>query len=86
VANIKSQIKRNRQNETARVRNKTVKTALKTVQKKFLVAAESGDRDAATTALQTASQTLDKAVTKGVMHANTAANRKSKMARRVNNM
>jgi len=83
VANIKSQIKRNRTNEQARVRNKSVKSALKTAVRKFREAAAAGDAEAAGSALRTAARQLDKAASKGVIHANQAANRKSAMAKRV---
>ena len=82
MANIKSQIKRIRTNEIARQRNKSVKSSLKTSIRHFREAAESGDRDAAQTALRTASRELDKAASKGVIHANQAANKKSAMASR----
>jgi small subunit ribosomal protein S20 len=82
VANIKSQIKRNKQNEAARQRNKAVKSSLKTAVRKFREAADAGDVDAATVAMRTASQSLDKAASKGVIHKNQAANRKSAMATR----
>ena len=84
MANIKSQIKRIRTNEAARQRNKAVRSALKTAVRHFREAADSGDRDAALTAMNTASRQLDKAATKGVIHANQAANRKSAMAKRAN--
>jgi small subunit ribosomal protein S20 len=84
VANIKSQIKRIRTNEVARQRNKSVKSALKTSIRHFRAAADSGDREAALSALRTASQALDKAAAKGVIHANQAANKKSAMAQRAN--
>ena len=83
MANIKSQIKRNRTNEQARVRNKSVKSALKTAVRKFREAAAAGDAEAAGSALRTAARQLDKAASKGVIHANQAANRKSAMAKRV---
>ena len=82
MANIKSQIKRIKTNEKARLRNKSVKSSLKTAVRKFREAAESGDAAAAATAMQTASRQLDKAASKGVIHANQAANRKSAMAKR----
>jgi len=82
VANIKSQIKRNKQNEKARQRNKAVKSALKTSVRQFREAAEAGDTDKATQAMRTAYVKLDKAVSKGVIHRNQAANRKSAIARR----
>jgi small subunit ribosomal protein S20 len=83
VANIKSQIKRNKTNEKARQRNVAVKSALKTAVRRFRSAADAGDAAAATTALQTASKALDKAASKGVIHKNHAANRKSGMAKKL---
>ncbi len=82
MANIKSQIKRNRQNEKARLRNKAVKSELKTSVRKFREAADTGDVDAATTAMRAACRSLDKAASKGVIHKNQAANRKSAIAKR----
>ena len=82
MANIKSQIKRIKTNEKARLRNKSVKSSLKTAIRKFRTAAESGDAATATAALTAASRQLDKAASKGVIHANQAANRKSAMAKR----
>ncbi|MEU7609579.1 MULTISPECIES: 30S ribosomal protein S20 [unclassified Micromonospora] len=83
MANIKSQIKRNRQNEKARLRNKSVKSSLKTAVRKFNEAAEAGDVEKATALMLDASRKLDKAVSKGVIHSNQAANRKSAIAKRV---
>ena len=83
MANIKSQIKRNKTNEKARQRNVAVKSALKTAVRRFRTAADTGDAAAATTALQTASKALDKAASKGIIHKNQAANRKSGMAKRL---
>jgi len=83
VANIKSQIKRIKTNEKARLRNKAVKSELKTYVRKVREAVAAGDKEAATTALQAASRKLDKAVSKGVIHANQAANRKSAIAKQV---
>ncbi len=77
MANIKSQIKRNKQNEKRRMRNKAVKSELKTYVRKFREAADAGDTEAATVAMQAACRKLDKAVSKGVIHKNQAANRKS---------
>jgi small subunit ribosomal protein S20 len=82
VANIKSQIKRNKQNEAARVRNKGVRSELKTAVRRFREAADSGDAANANTALRSASRLLDKAASKGVIHKNQAANRKSAMAQK----
>ena len=81
MANIKSQIKRNKQNEKAHERNKAVKTGLKSAVRKFRELAEAGDKDAALTAGRDASRKLDKAVSKGVIHKNQAANRKSAIAK-----
>jgi small subunit ribosomal protein S20 len=86
VANIKSQIKRIRQNEKAHQRNKAVKSALKTHVRKFREAADSGNIEEATQALRVATRQLDKAVSKGVIHKNQAANRKSAIARRLAEM
>jgi len=82
VANIKSQIKRNRQNELAHQRNKSVKSALKTAVRRFREAADAGDVDAARAQAVEASKRLDKAASKGVIHKNQAANRKSSIAKR----
>ena len=81
MANIKSQIKRIGTNERRRLRNKAVKSELKTAVRRFRDAADSGDAEATTSALRTASRLLDKAASKGVVHKNQAANRKSAMAR-----
>ncbi len=86
MANIKSQIKRNKTNEKARLRNKAVKSSLKTAVRRFREAAAAGDRDTAVDALKTASRALDKAASKGVIHKNQAANRKSAMSKRVNTL
>ena len=83
MANIKSQIKRNRQNEKRRLRNKSVKSSLKTAIRKFNEAVQAGDTAAAQTLLRDASRKLDKAVSKGVIHKNQAANRKSAIAKRL---
>ena len=82
MANIKSQIKRNKQNLKAHERNKAVKTGLKTAVRKFREAAESGDKDAAVVAGRDAMKALDKAASKGVIHGNQAANRKSSIAKK----
>ena len=83
MANIKSQIKRNRQNEKRRLRNKSVKSSLKTAIRKFNETTATGDTEAATALLRDASRKLDKAVSKGVIHKNQAANRKSAIAKRL---
>ena len=82
MANIKSQIKRNRQNELARERNKSVKTGLKSAVRKFRELAEGGDKDAAVAAGRVAAKKLDQAASKGVIHKNQAANRKSAIAKK----
>ncbi|MEJ5945731.1 30S ribosomal protein S20 [Pseudokineococcus basanitobsidens] len=83
MANIKSQIKRIATNEKARQRNRAVKSELKSAVRSVREAADSGDRDAAQAALAKASRRLDKAVSKGVIHKNQAANRKQALAKRV---
>jgi small subunit ribosomal protein S20 len=86
VANIKSQIKRIKTNEKARQRNKSVKSSVKTAIRKFREAAEAGEKDKAIELLHDASRKLDKAASKGVIHANQAANKKSAMAKRANQL
>ena len=84
MANIKSQIKRNKTNEKARQRNRAVKSELKTYVRRVREAVAAGDKDAAEKALVVAGRMLDKAHSKGVIHKNQAANRKSRLAQRVN--
>ena len=86
MANIKSQIKRNRTNEAARLRNKSVKSSVKTAIRKFREAADAGDKEKAATLLREASRKLDKAASKGVIHMNQAANKKSAMAAKANQL
>ncbi|WP_323958498.1 30S ribosomal protein S20 [Arthrobacter sp. JZ12] len=86
MANIKSQKKRILTNEKARQRNNSVKSELKTAIRAVNTAVESTDKDAAVAALAVASRKLDKAVSKGVLHKNNAANRKSGIAKRVNGL
>ena len=81
MANIKSQIKRNKTNEKARERNKAVKSELKTAVRRTREAISAGDKAAAEAALLKATKKLDKAVSKGVIHQNQAANRKSSIAK-----
>ena len=83
MANIKSQIKRNRQNEAQRHRNKSVRSALKTRIKRFEQAAASGDADAAQTEYRETARALDKAASSGIIHKNKAANKKSRLAKRL---
>lgn len=82
MANIKSQIKRIRTNNIATERNRAVKSELRTWIRKFSAAVQSGDKPAAQEALKVASTKLDKAVSKGVIHQNNAANKKSAMAKK----
>jgi small subunit ribosomal protein S20 len=86
VANIKSQLKRIRTNEKARLRNKSIKSSLKTAVRRFREAVAAGEKDRALGELRVASRALDKAVSKGVIHRNQAANRKSAMAQRANQL
>ncbi|MCF4121567.1 30S ribosomal protein S20 [Antribacter sp. KLBMP9083] len=86
MANIKSQLKRIKTNEKARLRNKAVKSELKTYVRKVREAVAAGDKEAATTALVAATRKLDKAVSKGVIHTNQAANRKSSIAKQVSSL
>lgn len=81
MANIKSQIKRIQTNAKRTERNKAYKAELRTWIRKFREAAASGDKDAAGQALRDASRKLDKAVSKGVIHKNQAANKKAAMAK-----
>ena len=82
MANIKSQIKRNRQNEKRRLRNKSVRAELRTRGKSAVAAAEAGADDS-TEMLRAAVKRIDKAAAQGVIHKNTAANHKSRLVRRV---
>ncbi|MDJ0320089.1 30S ribosomal protein S20 [Pseudarthrobacter sp. PS3-L1] len=84
MANIKSQKKRILTNEKARLRNNAVKSELKTAIRAVNTAVDSSDKDAAAAALATAGRKLDKAVSKGVLHKNNAANRKSAISKKVN--
>ena len=86
MANIKSQIKRIATNEKARQRNVAIRSSVKTAIRKFRDAAEAGDKEKAIELQRDAAKKLDKAVTKGVLHANQAANKKSALAKRVNSL
>ncbi|AUH68542.1 MULTISPECIES: 30S ribosomal protein S20 [Gordonia] len=86
MANIKSQIKRNKTNEKARQRNQSIKSALRTAIRNFRETVASGDKDKAAELLVTTSRQLDKAASKGVIHKNQAANKKSAMALAVNKL
>ena len=81
MANIKSQIKRVKTNNKAQARNKSVSSSIKTAVRKFREAVVKGDVATTTTELRAASKALDVAVSKGVLHRNTAANKKSSMAK-----
>ena len=84
MANIKSQEKRIRTNERARLRNQAVKSSLRTAVRSFREAAEAGDKDKATELLASTSRKLDKAASKGVIQKNQAANKKSALTRALN--
>lgn len=84
MANIKSQEKRNRTNERRRQRNKSVKSSLHTAVRGFREAVEAGDKEKSGDLLVSTSRKLDKAASKGVIHKNQAANRKSALARAFN--
>ncbi len=83
MANIKSQIKRNRQTERRYARNKAIRSEMKTRSKQVIEAAEAGDADKAEELLRLAQQRFDTAVTKGVLHKNTAARRKARLTAQV---
>ena len=80
MANIKSQQKRNITNERRRLRNKSVKSSLHTAIRAFRTAAAEGDKDKAGELLAATNRKLDKAASKGVIHKNQAANKKSALA------
>ena len=86
MANIKSQVKRNRTNEIRRQRNQSVKSSLRTAIRGFREAVDAGDKDKAGELLVTTSRKLDKAASKGVIHSNQAANKKSAMALALNKL
>jgi small subunit ribosomal protein S20 len=84
MANIKSQIKRNRQNEERRVRNKSARSRLRTRVRRFEEALAEGDVDTAEELYRIAARDLDKAAGKGIIHKNKAANKKARLAARLN--
>ena len=86
MANIKSAIKRAGINEKARLRNKAVKTNLKTTVKKFDAAVATGEVEAAQAAYNEAAKKLDMAAKKNVIHKNSAARKKSSLAKKLNQM
>lgn len=83
MANIKSQIKRNRQNEKRRVRNRVYRGSTRTLIAKARVAIDKGEKKESKEATLTAIKTLDKAAQKGVIHKNNAARRKSRLMKRL---
>jgi small subunit ribosomal protein S20 len=86
VANIKSQEKRIKTNERARLRNQAVKSSLRTAVRSFREAAEAGDKAKAGELLEATNRKLDKAASKGVIHKNQAANKKSALTRAFNKL
>ncbi|MDI9919082.1 30S ribosomal protein S20 [Rhodococcus sp. IEGM 1379] len=86
MANIKSQVKRIRTNEAARLRNQSVKSSLRTAIRSFREAAAAGDKDKANELLVATSRKLDQAASKGVIHANQAANKKSALSQAANKL
>ena len=86
MAHTKSQLKRIKTNERNHQRNKAVKSSVKTAVRKFREAAEAGDSEKAIQLQRAAARALDKAASKGVIHANQAANKKSAMARRASQL
>ena len=86
MANIASQVKRNRQNQVRNERNRAARSELKTRIRNAVEAAEAGDRETAETALRTAQKHIDKAVAKGLIHKNTAARRKARLKKQVSSL
>jgi small subunit ribosomal protein S20 len=84
MANIKSQIKRNKQNERRHERNKAVRSALKTSAKKARQAIVDGDAEQAAQGVRETSRALDRAASKGTLHKRAAARRKSRLAKTAN--
>ncbi len=83
MPNIKSQIKRDKQNKLRKVRNADIKSKLKTLTKNYLTSVEEKDKDKAAEVLKNFSQTIDKAVSKGIIHKNQAARRKARLAQKL---
>ena len=86
MANIKSKVKRIKTNELARLRNQSVKSSLRTAVRSFREAADAGDKDKAGELLAATNRKLDKAASKGVIHKNQAANKKSALSRAFNKL
>ncbi|SFJ09701.1 30S ribosomal protein S20 [Thermoflavimicrobium dichotomicum] len=82
MANIKSAIKRAKTNEKRRAHRASQKSAMRTAVKKFLMAVEAQDKEKAAELLKVATRTLDKAVTKGLIHKNAAARKKSRLTKK----
>ena len=86
MANIKSQIKRNRQNDHQRARNKSVRSLLKTRSRNFDEVVAGGDAEGAREAYEATARELDKAAAKGIIHKNKAANKKSRLAKKLKSL
>ncbi|OFJ51940.1 30S ribosomal protein S20 [Mycolicibacterium grossiae] len=86
MANIKSQKKRNLTNERRRQRNQSVKSSLRTAVRGFREAIDAGEKEKAGELLAATSRKLDKAASKGVIHKNQAANKKSALALALNKL
>ena len=84
MPNIKSSAKRDQIGKVRNARNRARRTALRTILKRFDTVLREGDRDAVLTTYQAAVKTVDRAVTKGIIHKNNAAHKKSRMAKQVN--
>lgn len=83
MANHKSALKRIRSSERKRLRNRTVRSTTRTIVKRARTTLQEGDADTARQAIQEAIRTLDKAVSKGVIHRNNAARRKSRLMKQL---
>ena len=86
MANIRSQIKRNRQNRKRHIRNLSLRSEVKSRSKRALEAAETGDTAATLDALRMAQKRIDKATSKGALHPKTAGRRKAKLMRQINSL
>lgn len=86
MANIKSQVKRNKTNEKARLRNSSYKSSMRTAIKKVEVACKAKNKDEALVLIPNAFSKIDSAVTKGVLHKNAAARKKSHLSNLVNSL
>jgi small subunit ribosomal protein S20 len=86
VANSKQAAKRARQNDKRRLHNMAMRSKVRTYMKKVLTAIEAGDKEAATSAFQTAQPMIDSMVNKGIMHKNKVARHKSRLTRSINSL